>query len=262
VTVIENERIVCQGCGTYDTQATELLRDTIDDLEVAKDDCVKKGRQIKRLQRDRARQVETDSRYGDSVTVLEYWQDVCAPNAREPLSESRVKPVLARLHGGYGVTELLKCADGYARFPYLVRGRRCAFGHETDRFVEAEFIYRKAQNVDRGITLAAAPETINVPPAALAKVPWNKIWHENKRLIEAALKRRYGGGIPSGYGGGEWKWPCPFCQQQNPTPEGEVEPCTLTVYPRVGERIAECNLCGLTDIRLLTAITDVEGLIG
>jgi hypothetical protein len=249
-----NESFVfCEACGTINDHVADL----VEELDVAKDEVIKKGRRIKQLQKERAGALEADLFYGEATAVLEHWRDVCAPNAREPLSPVRVKPVLDRMHGGYDRVELIKAADGYARFPYYCKGRRCAVGVDLDRSVEAEFIFRNAANVDRGLAMFLAPTGAGTQPspAFVARVPWDAVWRENRRLICAALTRRFGGSIDSGYTDGR-KWPCPVCQHEHADPPG-MEPSTLFVSAHVGHQIARCNVCGVTDAKLLAAITDV-----
>jgi hypothetical protein len=204
--------------------------------------------------------LEAKPQYRDACEVLNTWQKLCAPRAREPLSDARVKQVIARLKGGYTVSELITCVQGYARFPFLVRGRRVAFGHETDRYVEAEFIFRKPQNVDRGITMALADaEKFEVPAAAIAKVSWRRVWMENRRLIVQALQRRWGhGGIEGSYH--DLLWPCPYCEQVHPSKPGQ-EPLNLAVFSEPGLKLAECWSCGLTEDKLLSSIIDAGELL-
>jgi hypothetical protein len=256
------ERIVCEACGTLNDSATAMLGDLEDDLELAQEDLAIKRKQLKALKTERSHTLEADLLYGTATAVLERWRAMCAPKAREPTSERRVRVVLDRLHGNYTQDELNRCIDGYARFPYYVKGRRCAFGDEADRFVEAETIFGKPQLVDRGITMAEAPDGAGTRPSAAfcARVPWDQVWKENRRLIVAALRRRFGGGI-EGIGPGELKWPCPFCQHENPEPFGQ-ESLSLAVFNEPGQRIVDCYRCGFNDDRFLAAVVDVEGLLG
>jgi hypothetical protein len=242
--------IACPACGVLNEEATELY-------ELVQDESMKKSAVIKRLEGQRSRSVEAHARYADAVEVLTYWNRVAAPQAREPLSEPRVKAVLARLQGGYFVQELIDCIDGYTRFPYLVRGRRCAFGHISDRVVEAELIFRKPQNVDRGLALARAAHNGAPPAAAMAKVPWRKVWVENRRLVIQAMKHHWGHEGIAG-DGDDLLWPCPLCEQQEPA---RTSTLSLRVFNEPGMRLVDCFLCGLTEERLLGAILDAEALL-
>jgi hypothetical protein len=254
----------CEVCGLVNATATARLQELEGDLTNAELDKRKLRRRVATLEGERGRLMQADKHYKSAQGVLNLWRELCAPGAKEPYSETRMKPLLARLHAGYTVGDLVEAIQGYARFPYVVRGRRVAFGHATDRVVDAEFIFRNAQHVDRGRMMARSDLTDAPVAPVVAKVPWRKVWEENRRLVLAALEQHFEGaqGLMSS-GQGYRAWPCPFCIQENRYEPGH-EPLTLQVVEgsQPGARIASCSVCGLTEDRILASIIDYEGLLG
>jgi hypothetical protein len=242
--------IACRACGTVNEEASE-------DVGLLEAEVRRQRRQIARLTGEQSSSMEAHPLYRHACAVLNRWQQECAPSAREPHSDARIKVVIARLKGGYDQNELYMALEGYAKFPFLIRGRRCGFGHPTERKVDAEFIFRNAHNVDRGITMALAHVAPVPPAAALCRVPWQHVWRENRNLIVASLRRHWGhDGEPGAMGR---LWPCPFCQEANPSIPGQ-EPLTLCVADAAGSWLAECRSCGLREERLLAAVVESEGV--
>jgi len=249
--VTEQRPVACEACG----EITQQLMELTNDLNLAETDLRRARRARSRLEGERAYALTAHPLYPKAEQVLTGWQDICMPTAREPFSETRVKPVLKRLEF-FSPEELLTCCQGYARYPFLVHGRRSAYGHEVDRFVEAEFIFRKPQHVQRGIQMANA-EDHGVPVAVLAKVSWRKVWLANRHLIIQALRRHWGhDGIEGSYR--DLLWPCPFCVGEDPD---RATSLTLAVYNEPGLKLAECSMCGMTEDRLLRAVLDAGSLV-
>jgi hypothetical protein len=252
--------VVCTACGVVNERSVQRIEHLDDDLHRLEVDFRKARARIAELEGERTRDLRTHKLFPVASRVLERWRGICMPRAKAVTSKTRLKPCLDRLEEDYTEEQLNLAVTGYGRFPFMVRGRRSAFGHETDRKVEAEFIFRTPQHVDRGIAMAYA-DMAGAPSAqALAKVPWSKVWRENHRLITAALKTQYGNGLRETYPIPVTMWPCPFCLQANPVPEA-VAPLTLLVNEKVGGPIAECNMCGLTEDQLLAALVHVDGLL-
>jgi hypothetical protein len=149
-----DEHIACSECGCVIDSIVDPLYQRIADLE---DELAAKRREIGKLRGDRKRKPELDPLYSQAMEVLEHWRERLAPRTHE-LTGVRLEKVLARLHGGYDMGELMLCILGYASKPYVGRSGRCATpAHPNDRrHVDAELIFRDAKHVDAGIAMAAA----------------------------------------------------------------------------------------------------------
>ena len=147
-----DEHIACPDCGSVIDHVVDPLYQRIADLE---DELAAKRRRIGNLEGDRKRKPQLDPLYQKAMEVLEYWRERLAPRTKE-LNGVRLEKVLARLHGGYDVGELMLCVLGYASKPFVTRFGRSATGQPNERHVDAELIFRDAKHVDAGIAMAAA----------------------------------------------------------------------------------------------------------
>jgi hypothetical protein len=253
---MRDDLVACHSCGEINAEASERIEVLEGDLTRTERAMRGLRRVIATLEGERGRKLESDPKYPQAKEVLTSWKTLCMPTAREPYSETRIKPALARLHGGYTVPDLRSACQGYARFPYIVRHRRTAFGQPTDRMVEAEFIFRNPANVDRGIAMVNADINSDQVPGHVAKVPWSVVWAQNQRLVIAAMRKyhQHGGRQPTPQ---TCEWPCPWCQRSQ---RSGVMVVQLATHPR--GQIAHCDTCQKTENDVLKAILDTDALLG
>lgn len=185
--------IGCEACGVVNETATVLLgdaRETIDGLER---DLRSKRAAISRLERSKADRLQSSRNKGKAAEVLQHWQATCMRGAREIESEDRLGNVLARLAGGFSVDELKMCADGYAKKPFVVGGKRSAHGKPTERHADAELIYRTPKHVQAGLALAEQGDLSSEPAVTdWEKLDWRKVRRANHRVILRALSAMSG----------------------------------------------------------------------
>jgi hypothetical protein len=240
------ELIVCEDCGTLNERATALFSQIREDVQHLERELRAKRAKISRLEADRFAKLRKHKRFDDAIEVLEHWRAVCMPSAREIASEDRLTPVLARLSGGRTVEELKLCATGYARRPYVTKEGRASQGRPSEWFADAELIYRKDENVRRGIALAATTKTDPSPGTGdMERIPWKQVQLANRRLIVRALTKKFGDPYEDN---GYLAWPCPRCDNHPMT--------TLRVAPVGMTWLADCSACGLNELLLIPAITE------
>lgn len=241
------ELIACDACGTLNERATALFAQIQEDVQNLERELRAKRAKISRLEADRWEKLRKHRRYGDAMEVLGHWRDVCMPSAREIDNQERLSAVLARLSGGRTVEELKLCATGYAKRPYVTKDGRTATGRQSEWFADAELIYRKDENVRRGIALAAATAEPD-RPVSLERVSWRAVQAANRRLIVRALEARFGRLYEEG--GGWLASPCPRCDNH--------PAMTLRVAPVGCGWLADCSQCGLDETRLIAAIAEED----
>jgi hypothetical protein len=111
-------------------------------------------RQLQRLKGEGDKRLRTHRLYPKAAHVLQNWQQLCYPQARELEGGERLKNVIDRLTGGHTEAELMRSTFGYSRFAYVVNGRRMAVGTPAQRRVDAELIFRDPKRVADGLALA------------------------------------------------------------------------------------------------------------
>lgn len=176
--------VVCD-CGAIHEEASReihQLRGQVSELtdEVAENEHTIKRvnkeannyeRKWRRLRKEADQQLKAHPLFMVSMEVLEYWRELCHPNARE-LEGERCRKVIARLEGKpkpYSKDELKRCVYGYSHFPFIVNGRRSPAGSPGQRYIDAELVFRDPKHVDQGLAMAdeadrRAEGMPNLPP--------------------------------------------------------------------------------------------------
>lgn len=152
---------VCEGCGQINEAAADRIRVLEEQVAILQEDVENLDRdhrrdlaQIRRLKADHDARLRGDEHFTAACDVLDHWQAVCSPTAREPYSPKRLEAVLARLHGGYPPATLKRACDGYALKPYVVNGHRTHDGPKDSWQADAELIFRDAKHVDQGLRIS------------------------------------------------------------------------------------------------------------
>lgn len=212
----EDVLIACEGCGEVHERASKLIAE-LRAANVSLGTVLgRKDARITELEGHATQGMRTSKHIKQASEVLTYWQKVVMPTAREPMSDDRLERVQARLAGGFTVDELKKCADGYAKRPYVVDGKRMSTGRRSEWQADAELIYRTPKHVEKGMALAdlARPEA---EPTDIGHLDWRKVRDANFRTIMQALRaaglepyENYFGNL-GGYRG-EWICECPKCK--------------------------------------------------
>ena len=244
------ELIACPDCGALQEDASLLLAQAQADIEGLERDLRVKRAKITRLEGERHDKLKASKRFGEAMTVLRYWNEKLAPNAREIDSPDRLECVIARLNGKYPVEDLKLCIDGYAKKPYVTRDGRSAHGTPAQRKVEATLIFGDPKHVDNGIAWANSSTFTDEdkPVGDISRLDWRKVKAANRALVVRALTEQYGPGLQDRLMA-HTLWPCPRC-------DDDVA-LTLRVSddPHLSY-IAECWRCGLNESRLIAAITE------
>jgi hypothetical protein len=179
--------VVNRDTGEIDGNATEHLQELMDAAETDARTIQILTRQLAALRKQQSKDLTKHENYETAQRVLEHWKAACAPKTRE-LGGERLKKCLARLEA-YDEDQLIQSIDGYVRFPYIIDGKRTAFGAKDQRYVDCELILRDAKHVDAGISMSEFVDSSVPAPAArpnLTVVP-----HDSGDLTElesAALK--------------------------------------------------------------------------
>jgi len=173
----------------------------VEDVENLERELRSKRAQIKALRRDQDQRMKTDPQHDNAMEVLEHWRTLCAPKTRE-LGGKRLENVIARLHGGYSVTELKQAASGYASRPFVSNGKRVADGRKENWYADAELVFRDAQKVDAGIRMATAPVTKRSVSLSIV---------EAREWVLDCLDRLYPGASLHDKAMEWWVAPCPVC---------------------------------------------------
>ena len=227
-----SEYVICQSCGLVNEEAATAIA-------LLERERNQQRARIARLESQRVKALTAHPRYADALDVLEYWRQVCAPNARE-LNGKRLVNCLARLEH-YDAATLKTAVHGYARFPYATRRGRSPVGAGNEWQADAEQIFRDAGWVDRGVRLAHQGNWIDT--RILAGVHWSKVKAANRKAIMAYLRERFGEPLEDSQG--TLLWPCPRCQADDRSGAG------LRVTLDDFRWLAQCSLCELTDTQLL-----------
>lgn len=147
---------VCPSCGINAEMIGEMAQ-TIEQLEEAAQALERELRGKRALitklrveQDDRAR---SHSNYEDALIVLEHWKERCMPGAKS-FEGKRMEVTLAALNA-YTPEDLMLCADGYGRFPYMANGRRHSTGKKADWHADAHLIFRDPIKIEMGFRLAS-----------------------------------------------------------------------------------------------------------
>lgn len=145
-------------------EAGTLVSSLLDRIANLEHELNIKRAHIKRLKAEGDSQLKASKHYKPAVAILEYWRDLCHPEARELTQGERVRKVVARLAGGYTEEQLKECVEGYSKFPYVTdRKRRSKTGTPAQRYIDAELIFRDAKHVDQGIALAVEADRLDEP---------------------------------------------------------------------------------------------------
>jgi hypothetical protein len=153
----EEHGVVCAACGVQDLEATKALADAQERIRGLENELAAKRSQITRLRGDQDSQQRGSPFYEAAMRVLEKWRELCMPTARE-LEGERLKITLARFNGGEIEERLMKCVEGYSRYPYTVNARRVRTGPKDAWYADISTIFRNAGRVDKGIRLAELDE--------------------------------------------------------------------------------------------------------
>jgi len=244
-----SRRLGCPACGTLLADLEDEIRALHEQQQehirgLERDLAVKRAK-ITRLQKDRWAELRASPLYAKALDVLKHWQAVCRPNAREIDSSPRLEAVFARLRGGHTVEELKLAADGYARRPFVVEGRRCAMGRPDQWHADAELIYRSDEHVRRGIAMASVESEPSVDLRDWSRIPWRRVRRANRQRLLEALRESCGAPLEED---GFLLFPCPRCRSD--------PALSLRVAPEGFAWLARCSRCGVDDERLLEAITD------
>ncbi len=179
--------VFCEGCGVVHETATALLAEGRATVVSLSSVISTRDATITQLRVGQVDKLERSKNYTKALDVLDHWHTVCMPTAREPHSEDRVKNVLARMAGKFTVDELKACADGYAKRPYVVDGKRVATGKASQRWVDAELIYRTPKHVETGIALSRLAEAPEDDPSNVDLLDWRAVQRANHRAIVRAM---------------------------------------------------------------------------
>jgi hypothetical protein len=247
----EDGTVACTACGTVHVEATDLLLQLRDDLGNVERDLRAKRSAIKRLQADQAAALRGNRHYEAAKRVLLRWQELCAPAARELEGKGRLDNVIARMNAGHDEEMLVQCIEGYAKFPYVVDGKRSSKGTPKDWHADAELIFRTPKNVANGIRYARQQE-VELPNAIMAQLPWQRVKELNRKLIEDKLTALFGKPLITGSLVTVKEWPCPRCVAKDP----EAVHTTSFRMGNTEQRLGECWKCGLTDEVLVTRIAN------
>lgn len=288
--MIKDDRVISDCCGQLDEEATaELTRlrqalyaeeakneELTVNYETAKDLLIGKARQNKALQSQQAKDPKAHPHYRVAMRVLTEWKRLCAPRAKE-LNGPRLKNVLARMDHGYTEDDLMKCVRGYARYPFVVDGRRVPVGPADKRYVDAELIFRDAKRVDAGIAMdenggaggSQRRPDMGLPPSVLGALDWRTVQRANYKMLKAALTREFGSGLlEDGYMVPFLAFPCPRCHPEAAASNKRTAiedalattPLTLELHDPGGTYLVRCSQCGLDEGLLLRALKDPVGL--
>jgi hypothetical protein len=184
----------CEQCGFPVAEANERLEDALEAIDGLQRDLIGKRSQIKRLEGEAADRLERHKHYSAAVEVLAYWKAQLAPKAREIVSEARLKPTIARLSSGHTKEGLMGAIDGYAKFPYVVKAKRCPTGHDSQRYVDVGLIFRDAAHVEEGLRLAKRDTKAASPsnPVDMRLLDWRAVRYMNHKTILAVLSETQG----------------------------------------------------------------------
>lgn len=154
--------IFCEGCGTLNEKATEVVNEIISTKEEhachLEAELRSKRIQIASMKGDRNANRELDPLYAQCIAVFDYWRSKLAPKAKE-FDDKRWRAVHARLAGGQSVDFIKKAIDGVVLKPYVGKGgQRFRTGDPSDRYVELELICRGEQNLTRFAALVDVAE--------------------------------------------------------------------------------------------------------
>lgn len=239
--------IFCEACGVVNETAYALLADTRETIEGLERDLRTKRAAISRLERSKAERLQTSKHRESALVVLRHWKETCMPNAREIDSEDRLGNVLARLAGGATVDELKRCADGYAKRPYVVKGGRSAHGKPTERHIDAELIYRTPKHVQAGLALAEQGDSTEPDPTEWEKIDWRRVRRANHRVILRALTELSGK---------------PYHDETMRSHHTECPRCggALTIFdPDVSESLLSCTGCSIDEATFFRALREDDG---
>ena len=242
---IEDTEVRCPQCGF---RVPEAERKAVAALQTVKglerDMRVARARR-EELENENAKDITRDKRYSEAVDVLNHWSSAHSPKAREIASPTRVKCVLARLRGGHTVEGLKLASDGYARFPFIVDGKRVTKGPKNRRYVAATLIYRDAEHVEQGIEMARRGQEPQVSPESTdwRQIDWRKVRYANHREILNALKKEYGPPYHDGHARADYTT-CPRCKNE------------LTVFgPDGADTLLYCQ-CGIDEAAFFAALKE------
>lgn len=203
---------VCSECGSVlpEVQAALAVCDErvgvlAEDVENLERELRAKRAQIKALRRDQDHKLRTDPFYDQALEVLEHWRSMCSPNTRE-LGGKRLENTLARLKGGYSVSELKLAATGYSMRPFVVSGKRSSEGRKENWYADAELVFRDAQKVDAGIRIATSVSETKTPHNTSMKISEAREW------VLDRLDVLYPGSSLHDTVMEWWVAPCPVCQ--------------------------------------------------
>jgi len=260
--IIDSRRtIVCGACGAVDDDLGRQVADLEDQVgrlreayELLDADVQQKRAVIAHLKAEQDGSPRMHPKFKEAMVVLETWQQLCKPSARELDSIERIRKVGARLKGGFTVDELQRAVLGYSRMPYVTKDGRSSIGQPREWRADVDLIFRDAAHVEAGIQLAEQQEE-RASITALARLPWRRVFNANRLLIVRALERAFGAGLDDE--GWRKLWPCPRCIGK---PDGAALP--LTVFMRSGSaRLVDCFQCGVTDEMMLKAVVDPRPLL-
>lgn len=174
--------MTCERCQAEQERADRIAAD----LHSAEQDLVHKRREIKRLNTLLKNQTERDPGAKLVTEILQYWQKATNhPKAKIPLNGERADKVRGRLKD-FTPDQLKEALEGYARFPYVRDAERVSTGDDlTERFDDAELIFRNEKTVENGIKLLARARAEEQKVVQLHReTPLDQLLH--------ALRRQYG----------------------------------------------------------------------
>lgn len=237
----------CEACGVVNETATALLADAQETIGGLERDLRSKRATITRLERSKAERLKASKHASEALGVLRHWQATCMPGAREIDSEDRLANVVARLAGGFTADELKRCADGYAKRPFVVQGKRTAHGRPTERHVDAELIYRTPKHVQAGLALAELSASTEPDPSEWEKLDWRRVRRANHRTILRALTELSGKPHYDEVSRAHYT-ECPRCA------------CSLTVFdPDAPTTLLNCTGCALDEAIFFRALREDNG---
>jgi len=245
--LFDREVCRCNSCGFPVEGAVALVQEAEGTIDGLNRDLIGKRAQIKRLEGDNAKDLRRHPKYSEAREVLLYWAEHLAPKAREIVSTDRLKPTIKRLMNGHTVEGLKLCVDGYARFPYVVDGKRRTTGTTAQRYVSVDLIFRDPDHVEKGIAMAVAAIDPDFASTDVSKLDWRKVRRENHKTILRVLRAKYGTPLRdelARYG----ITTCPRCEQQLLVFDPDETPGSLL----------RCSGCGLDETMFFRALKEDE----
>jgi hypothetical protein len=168
----EGRAIIDLETGQIDEDLTGYVGELTRQLGIAERGRTVAESRYRKLLRESDAQLSKNPYAGAAMRVLEHWRELCHPGARE-LQGPRLRIVIERLDPKrakppYSEEQLIHAIDGFAAFPYVIRGQgRSASGTPAQKKVDVALILGDAKHVDMGLDLREESQRRATPPTAV-----------------------------------------------------------------------------------------------